>query len=260
MTLHVDIDWWKTIFDDIYLMTDSRSICDPDLTQREVDFIETALNVDKTDPLLDLCGGQGRHAIELSRRGFKNVSVLDYSDYLIKLGKQQADQLKLNTLFFQGDARDTHLAAESVGAVIIMGGSFGYFAHDDENKKILEETFRILTPKGALLLDLPDKKHVLKHFNPVSVHKAGKTLEVTRSRELERDVIYCQEIVNCSKKGCLRKNNYCVRLYTPEQISETLQTIGFSDVSFQQDFMNRQRQGDYGTMTNRMVVLAHKGT
>jgi len=258
MTIQVDADWWKNIFDDVYLMTDSRSICDDILTQTEVDFIETALNVKKTDPVLDLCGGQGRHAIELSRRGFKNVTVLDYSDYLIRMGKQKANQQNLSTRFFQGDARDTNLIEESVDVVIIMGGSFGYFVHDEENKKILKETFRLLKPKGDLLLDLPDKNYVLKNFKPVSVHKAGDTIEVTRTRELEHDVIYCREIVTCSEKGCLRENNYCVRLYTPEKISGILSAIGFSDITFQEDFMDRQEQGDYGTMTNRMVVKAIK--
>ncbi|MCK5348730.1 MAG: class I SAM-dependent methyltransferase [Desulfobacula sp.] len=258
MTIQVDTDWWKNIFDAVYLMTDSRSICDDILTQTEVDFIETALSMKKSAPVLDLCGGQGRHAVELSRRGFTNVTVLDYSEYLIQMGKQQANEQKLNTFFVQGDARDTKLAEESFGAVIIMGGSFGYFAHDKENKKILKETFRLLMPKAELLLDLPDKKYVLKNFKPISIHKVGDTIEVTRTRELEHDVIYCREVVTCTEKGCLRENNYCVRLYTPEKISGILSSIGFSDISFQKDFMDRQEQGDYGTMTNRMVVKAHK--
>jgi D-alanine-D-alanine ligase len=258
MTIQVDTDWWKNIFDDVYLMTDSRSICDDTLTQTEVDFIETALNMKKSGHVLDLCGGQGRHAMELSRRGFTDVAVLDYSDYLIRMGKKQANQQNLNTFFSQGDARDTKLIEESFGAVIIMGGSFGYFVHDEENKKILKETFRLLIPKGELLLDLPDRKYVLKNFKPVSIHKAGDTIEVTRTRELEHDVIYCREVVTCTKKGCLRENNYCVCLYTPEKISGILSSIGFSDISFQKDFMDRQEQGDYGTMTNRMVVKAIK--
>lgn len=256
--IQVNTDWWKNIFDDVYLITDSRSIGDDTLTRKEVDFIETALNIKKSDPVLDLCGGQGRHALELSRRGFTTVKVLDYSDYLIQMGEQQATQQNLRTSFFQGDARDTHFMEKSVGAVIIMGGSFGYFVHDEENKKILRETFRLLMPKGVLLLDLPDKKYVLKNFKPVSIHRAGDTIEVTRIRELGKDIIYCREIINCAEKGCLRENTYCVRLYTPEKISGILGAIGFSDISFQEDFMDRQEQGDYGTMTNRMVVKAHK--
>jgi len=45
MTIQIDNDWWKNIFDDIYLLTDSRSVCDDTLTRSEVDFIEKALNM-----------------------------------------------------------------------------------------------------------------------------------------------------------------------------------------------------------------------
>ena len=254
MTFQVNANWWKEIFDDTYLMTDARSVCDADLTAKEVDFIESALNLDKSAPILDLCGGQGRHAIELSKRGFSDVKVLDYSDYLIRAGKLQAEKQKLNTEFIQGDARDTDFTSDSFETVIVMGGSFGYFVRDEENKKILEEAFRILKPGGRLLLDLPDKGYVLKNFLPVSNHKPGKTLRVSRKRKLDRDVIYCRETVTCSQKGCLRDNTYCIRLYSPEEISHMLEDIGFTDISFQEDFMDRQEKGDYGTMTNRMVV------
>ncbi len=258
MTIQIDNDWWKNIFDDIYLLTDSRSVCDDTLTRSEVDSIETTLNMKKSAPVLDLCGGQGRHAMELTRRGFKNITVLDYSDYLIRVGKKQAMLQNLDTSFFQGDARDTGFTDKSFEAVVIMGGSFGYFVHDKENKKILQETFRLLMPKGVLLLDLPHKKYVLENFKEISTHKSGDTIEVTRSRKLEDDIIYCREIVTCAIKGCLRKNNYCVRLFTPEDISAMLKSVGFSDISFQGDFMDRQEQGDYGTMTNRMVVKTYK--
>ncbi len=37
--MKVDPDWWKKLFDDIYLVTDARSVCDDDITGREVDLI-----------------------------------------------------------------------------------------------------------------------------------------------------------------------------------------------------------------------------
>jgi len=258
MSFQVNSDWWKKIFDDIYLLTDGRSVCDTALTTAEVDFIEAVLNLDKAASILDLCGGQGRHALELSQRGFSNVTVLDYSDYLIRTGKKIAKEMHLNTLFVQGDARHTGLEPNSFDSIIVMGGSFGYFAHNEENAKILKESFRVLKPEGTLLLDLPDKKYIQKNFQPVSTHRPEKTIQVTRNRELQQDIIYCRETVTCSLKGQLRDDTYCIRLYSPEKICRMLKEIGFSNVSFQQDFMDRQDEGDYGTMTNRMVVKCSK--
>ena len=37
--VEVNPEWWKTLFDDVYIITDARSVCDEELTCREVDFI-----------------------------------------------------------------------------------------------------------------------------------------------------------------------------------------------------------------------------
>ena len=47
MSLQVDKNWWKEIFDEVYLLTDARSVCDDTLTKKEVDFLETILLFNK---------------------------------------------------------------------------------------------------------------------------------------------------------------------------------------------------------------------
>ena len=69
MTLAVDPDWWKTLFDDIYLVTDARTVRDDALTRQEVDIFCNLVPMGPEKRVLDLCGGQGRHALELTRRG-----------------------------------------------------------------------------------------------------------------------------------------------------------------------------------------------
>ncbi len=54
--LEVDPLWWQTLFDEVYLMTDARSVCDDELTCREADFLEEALELNCADRILDLCG------------------------------------------------------------------------------------------------------------------------------------------------------------------------------------------------------------
>ena len=173
MNIEVDDNWWQDLFDEIYLLTDARSVCDEKLTCQEVDFLIETLDLDKYDSILDLCGGHGRHSLELSKRGFTNVTVLDYSRYLIDLGKERAKEEQLNTVFIPGDARNTGLPGKSFQFVIIMASSFGYFVSENENIKILDEAFRLLMPKGTLLLDLPDRDYVLQSFKPFSCHKVN---------------------------------------------------------------------------------------
>ena len=252
----VDNNWWKHFFDEVYLLTDARSVCDEELTSQEVDFLEETLGWDKSASILDLCGGQGRHSLELSRRGFINVTVLDYSRYLLDLGKKMAEKEGLNTIFIQGDARNTGLRAKSFQFIIIMATSFGYFVNDDENKKILNEAFRLLMSQGTLLLDLPDRDYVLQNFNHLSCHKVNEDITVSRERELGDNIIYTREMVMSKKKGCIRDRTYCIRLYSPEKISGLLHSVGFSSITHKKGFMSREAEGDYGCMTNRTMVTA----
>jgi len=258
MPIQVDNNWWQDLFDEIYLITDARSVCDEKLTYQEVNILEETLDLDKSAYILDLCGGHGRHSLELSRRGFKNVTVLDYSRYLIDLGKERAKEEKLNTIFIQGDARNTGLPEERFQFIMIMASSFGYFANEEQNKQILNEAFRLLIPKGTLLLDLPDRDYVLQNFNPFSCHKVNEDITVSRERELGDEIIYSREIVTSKKRGCIRNRTYCTRLYSQEKISDLLNSAGFSSITCKRNFMNREAEGDYGYMTNRMIVTAKR--
>jgi D-alanine-D-alanine ligase len=258
MSIKVNKNWWKYIFDEVYLQTDARSVCNDELTFIEVNFLEESLDYKKSSPILDLCGGQGRHALELSRRGFTKVITLDYSGFLVSLGKKRARQEDLNTIFIQGDARHTGFRGQTFQSIIIMGSSFGYFVQEEENQKILNEAFRLLLPKGILLLDIPNRDYVLRKFKPFASHKIRSDIEVSRYRALGHNIIYCREKVIAARKGLIRENTYCTRLYSTKKISALLNAAGFLKITFQKDFLSRETEGDYGTMTKRMIVKAEK--
>jgi D-alanine-D-alanine ligase len=224
-----------------------------------VDFILTFLNIKKDSTVLDLCGGQGRHSLELARRGFKDLTVLDYSDYLLDIGREKTKQENLDIHFIKSDARKTGLQDNRFHYIILMASSFGYFARDSENLKILRESYRVLSPGGKLMLDIPDRDYILSNFKPSSYHKVNEDISVKRQRQIRGDVIYSKETVISESKGCIRENTYCMRLYSSNKLKELLQQKGFIKISFKKDFMNRSSLGDFGCMTNRMVAIAEKG-
>ncbi len=260
MSIHVENNWWKYIFDEIYLLSDARSVCNETLTMQEVNFLEKTLDLNKSDSILDLCGGHGRHSLELSRRGFAYVTVLDYSDYLIRLGRKRAQEEGLSTVFIQGDARNTGLPAQSFKFIIIMASSFGYFVDEDENKKILLEASRLIAPNGTLLLDIPDRNFALQNLTPFSYHKVNDDISVTRQREIKDDIVYSHEKIMSEKKGCITNRRYCIRLYSPEKISILMYSAGFPSITCKRHFMSREAEGDFGAMTNRMIVIGGKAS
>lgn len=259
--IRVEPDWWKTLFDEVYLVTDAPFVCNPALTKREVDVVEAVLHLCPTAHILDLCGGQGRHALELARRGYRHVTVLDYSDFLLSRGRWEAAASGVNVVFCQGDARATAFAAASFDVVLLMANSFGYFLDAEDDRRVLREGARLLTAGGQFLLDLIDREAALRHFCAESWHEATDDIVVCWKRELVQDVIRVRELVLSKASGMLRDRAYAERLYSPEDIRALLTAVGFRDIVIQHGaFVYDPDQGtDYGLATNRMLVTAVKG-
>jgi D-alanine-D-alanine ligase len=254
----INPDWWKILFDEIYLITDARSVCDDELTSREVDMVEARLGLQKSWPIVDLCGGHGRHALELSSRGFQDVTVVDYSGFLIDHGRESAQSKRLATKFVKKDARATGLPSAAFRAAIVMANSFGYFVNAHDDSRFLLEAHRLLTPGGQLLLDLTCKDYITENFKPISWHEADGEIVICREREMEQDMVYSREIVLSKTDGLIRDETYCVRLYSRERITDLLTKLGFSFIKIENNYASHRTNGDYGHLNNRMIVTASK--
>lgn len=254
----VEKDWWKDYFNDVYLITDARSISDEALTRRETDLIEKFLKLEKSDRILDLFGGQGRHSMELANRGYRDLTVLDYSPFLVKKGKESAKKEKRKIKFYRRDARSTKLKPKFFSAIFVMANSFGYFQDESDNIRVLKEIRRLLKKKGRLLLDLADADYVKRNLVPFSKHRASKDITVTRSRELDKDTIRVRETVISKKNGIIRDGFYCERLYTDKRIRKILAGLGFKDISIQRGVALHEKKQNYGFLTSRMLVMAKK--
>lgn len=251
-------NWWKDFFNDVYLTTDARSVCNASLTRKETNLLEETLDLKKNDRILDLCGGEGRHSMELARRGYADLTVLDYSTYLINSGKAAAKKSGLRIRFIKGDARFTKLKKEDYSAVIVMANSFGYFPEEKHNFKILKEIYRLLKKNGRALLDLTDPDYLRKNLKSVSWHNADKDTVVCRVRQLEKDLIKAREIVISRKSGLLRDGFYCERIYPRKKLISLLKNAGFKNISIKKGVSLHGKKQDYGFLTSRMFVTAIK--
>ncbi|MEI6242679.1 MAG: methyltransferase domain-containing protein, partial [Chlamydiota bacterium] len=90
---HLPSDWWKNLFNSIYLKTDGDVVENPLNTSKDTDFLLQVTQISPTDRILDLCCGQGRHSIELAKRGFQYITGIDRSRYLIRVARKRAQQL-----------------------------------------------------------------------------------------------------------------------------------------------------------------------
>jgi D-alanine-D-alanine ligase len=258
MGITVNPDWWKSIFDEVYLLTDARSVCDEALTRREVDVICKMIPIQKHHKILDLCCGHGRHSFELFRRGFRTCSLLDYSSTMIDVARKKAIECGYLVELIQGDARKTDLPSETFDHVLIMGNSLGYIQEKDADAEILAEAFRLLRPGGWLLVDVTNGLVVKNSFTQNAWHEIGEDTVVCRQRELQGDLICAREIVLSRQKGLIRDRTYAARLYDSQTLSDLVSRVGFNQVKVHTNFSPHQSNGDYGFMNNRMIATGQK--
>lgn len=259
MGIVVDPDWWKTMFDEVYLLTDARSVCNEDITRREVNIFCELMPLKPDERILDLCGGHGRHSLELCRRGFSRCTVLDYSKALLQVGSRSAARANHTIRFIQGDARQIDFPAEAFDHVLILGNSLGYIADGPADRQILEECFRVLCPGGWLLVDVTNGASVRSRFTPNAWHEIGADTVVCRQRQLTGASVEAREMVLNKGTGLVRDRCYSIRLYTPAELADLLAAAGFTGARIHEDFSPYgDHQGDYGFMNYRMIATAQR--
>jgi len=256
---HVAPDWWCRIFNSLYLKTDGDVVDNLQITRTEVDLISDALNLSPEHSVLDLCCGQGRHALELARRGIRNVEGLDRSHYLIQKAKGCAKGEGLGVRFREGDARKLPYPPDSFDAVLILGNSFGYFESLQDDLRVLKEVLRVLKPWGKVLIDIADGEYLKDNFQRRSWEWIGKKLFVCRERSLSLDGgrLVSREVVAHVERGVIADQFYAERLYSAETLPRLLTEAGFSDVSFlAQVSPSSLRAQDLGMMERRIITTA----
>lgn len=250
-------DWWRQIFNQLYLMTDGDVVNDQRITEHEISLFKDILGLTPDLRILDLCCGQGRHTLELARRGMKNVEGLDRSHFLVTRARNQARKEGLDVRFREGDARKLPFAADSFDLVMILGNSFGYFETMMDDLLVLKEVFRIIKPNGRLFMDIADGAFLREHFSPRSWEWIDKNHFVCRERSLsaDRHCLISREIITHVERGVMEDRFYSERLYSQEEMTELLKNAKFSDVAFHgQISPDSQRNQDLGMMERRLLV------
>jgi len=254
---HVYPDWWRRIFNSIYLKTDADVVEDSEITRKEVDLFIEAVSLSPDDKILDLCCGQGRHSLELARRNMKNIYALDRSHYLVQKAKIQTKKEGLGIQFREGDARKLPYSSDFFDVVLILGNSFGYFETVQDDVKVLKEIFRVLKPWGRLLIDVADGEFLAAHYESRSWEWIDKKYFVCRERSLSVDGhrLISREIVNHVDRGVIVDQFYGERLYTEDELSQLLKNSGFNDIVFHGKISSiSQRNQDLGMMKQRIIV------
>ncbi len=256
---HLPAEWWRTLFNANYLKTDGDVVENADNTTAEVDLLVRAAELQPGDRVLDLCCGQGRHTLELAARGFQHAQGIDQSRYLLSVARRRAKQTALPVKFTLGEARKLKLPPGKLDCVAMMGNSFGYFQHADDDLVVLGAVRRALKPGGTLAMDLTDGDWVRRNHEPRSWEWLNAQELVVRERQLSADGhrLVCREVIIHATRGILVDQFYAERLYDRQQVAELLTRAGFTAIA-EHDVLEAasSRDQDLGMMAHRVFVTA----
>lgn len=226
-----DSEWWRTWFGPGYL-----SLYDAYLAERtpvEVDQIEALLRIQSPRRVLDLPCGQGRHSIELARRGYE-VTGVDLSPFMLDVARKRATEAGVQVRWLEGDMRRP-IGGESFDVILNLFTSFGYFADPADDQLVLAAGAAMLEPGGRLLLEVINGARIMNDFQSREWFTVGRAA-VMEARTLDRSSQRMVVERTVSIPPDEETNVHALRLYTGEQIDFAMRSAGFGQVDLYGDW------------------------
>jgi SAM-dependent methyltransferase len=242
-------DWQKEFFSHRVVLDLWRKVIRPEQTRSEADFLETMLGSQAR--LLDVPCGNGRHSLELAKRGCR-VTGVDISDEFIAEARDNARSAGIAAEFVAGDMRHLDYSAEFDGA-FCFGNSFGYFDYAGITA-FLSGISRSLEQNGRFVMD--------------SGMAAESILPTLKEREWMQvdDILFAFENRYHAAESCLETEATFVRdgktethkwwhcVYTVAEISRLLEQAGLETIH---TFSSTDEQ-PYKLGSQRLLLVARK--
>ena len=151
-----------------------------ELAKEQVQQVEKLLQLPGGARILDLCCGVGRHSIELADLGYA-VTGVDRTQRYIEQARQTALERGLGPVFLVGDMRD-YRSPDGYDAVLNMFGSFGYFADEADDRKVVANMYEALRPGGQVLIETMGKEILARQFQERNWHEVDDLLILSEQK------------------------------------------------------------------------------
>ncbi len=199
-----------------------------DKSSKEIDQIIVLTGIQPRCSVLDLCCGPGRHSLELARRGYK-VTAVDLTAAYLEEAKLKAKSEGIYVEFIREDMRRFE-RPDSYNAIILMYTSFGYFENQNENLKVLINSFHSLSNGGSLIIDLMGKEILARKYQEREWNRIGGDIFLEERKIIKN---WTQVENRCIMFDDNQKKEYKFThwIYSASELSELLYKCGFSNVT-----------------------------
>jgi 2-polyprenyl-3-methyl-5-hydroxy-6-metoxy-1,4-benzoquinol methylase len=215
--------WYESLFENYAQKYDKE--CYVQGTPGECDFIEQELNYSKDIRIIDVGCGTGRHAIELSKRGYQ-VTGIDLSESQLARAKEKAKQLDLSIDFQRLDARKLPFNGEFDAAVMLCEGAFALMESDEMNFEILKNVTKALKNNGKYIFTTLNGLYPLDHSGDKFCESIGagyKNFDLMTFRD-HNTTVFEDDLGNKKELQCNE------RYYVPSEITWLLKTLGYKKI------------------------------
>lgn len=250
--------WYEELFDGYAKTYDNEVFVQG--TNGECDFIEKELDYNKLLKIIDVGCGTGRHAIELTKRGYR-VTGIDLSESQIQRAKEKANKNKLNIDFLRHDARNLPFNQEFDVAIMLCEGGFPLMETDEMNFEILKNVSKSLKSKAKFIFTTLNGLFPLYHsindfHSSDSIQKGAKYKSKNFDLMTFRDyntTLFTDDDGNEHKLECNE------RYYVPSEITWLLKTLGFTTIDiFGAKLGAFSREDKLTTRDYEMLVVAER--
>jgi SAM-dependent methyltransferase len=192
-------------------------------TKKEAEFVCSFAPLPEFSRIADVCCGMGRHARELSKRGY-SVTAVDRDRRMLA----KARQLGGGPRYIQADVRDYRPEPSEFDALIIMGQSFGHF-DADTNQMILGRFAAGLRHRGRLLLDLWNRDFFASHQGERDFQVPDGAVREAKRVEGDRLFVHLAYATGDQER-------FEWQLFTPETIKAVATPLGLHLIGCSSDF------------------------
>jgi len=261
--------WYEALFENYGRKYDSENFTHG--TVGECDFLETELAVfagtdnypppqPQTLKILDVGCGTGRHAIELTKRGYQ-ITGIDLSESQLKRAREKAVADGLVIDFQCQDARNLPFDSEFDVAIMLCEGGFPLMETDEMNFEILKSVTKSLKPRAKLIFTTLNGLFPLYHSTDdfhASAHEEGNSVCKNSNFDLMtfRDYNTVEFEDDSGNKKTLECNE---RYYVPSEITWLLKSLGYKNIDiFGARLGKFSREHKLTTKDFEMLVVAEK--
>ncbi len=222
----------------------------------EIEQVLQLINAQSGSHILDWCGGWGRHAIPIAKRGY-HVTLLDFCEEYINLARAEAEKQGVSIETVVADFRNTPPEIQADYAVNLFTAGISYLGKEND-LVALRSLFAALRPGGLFLIHTMGLPWTLRNFSPTNCWNISKDetkwLLEKRSFDFTCNTATTKFTYLDTAAGTCRAETIRQRIYSPAEFIEMLALVGFGEMRLYSDFAG----AEFNIESKRIVLVGRK--